>query len=90
MTLGTLNINKVVERFGADAEDYPEIRIVVAQGEEDITIKISDEGGGIARSGMPLIWTYMYTTAENPQLKQDEDGRSDFFAPLAGYGYGIS
>jgi hypothetical protein len=31
---------------------------------------------------MPLIWTYMYTTAENPLMAED---RSDFFAPMAGF-----
>lgn len=73
---------KVVERYGPDYHEYPEIRIILAQGNEDITIKISDEGGGIARSGIPLIWTYMYTTAENPAL---HDGKGDFNAPMAGY-----
>lgn len=61
---------------------------VFAEGKEDITIKISDEGGGIARSGMPLIWSYMYTTAQNPLL-DDNFNKSDFKAPLAGFGYGL-
>ncbi|KAI8906442.1 mitochondrial branched-chain alpha-ketoacid dehydrogenase kinase-domain-containing protein [Gorgonomyces haynaldii] len=81
------SLRAVVEQYGLDVE-YPEIRIVVAQGNEDITIKVSDEGGGIPRSGMPLIWTYMYTTAEKPLLEEDNQ-RSDFRAPLAGYGYGL-
>lgn len=37
-------------------------RLVVAEGGEDVTIKVSDEGGGIPRSGMPSIWTYLYST----------------------------
>ncbi|KAI8818557.1 mitochondrial branched-chain alpha-ketoacid dehydrogenase kinase-domain-containing protein [Fimicolochytrium jonesii] len=81
------SLRAVVETYGVDADSWPEIKIVVAEGKEDITIKISDEGGGIPRSGMPLIWTYMYTTAENPLL--DTDGGGDFRAPLAGYGYGL-
>ncbi|KAJ3283296.1 hypothetical protein HK104_010450 [Borealophlyctis nickersoniae] len=81
------SLRAVVERYGVDADEWPEIKVVVAEGKEDITIKISDEGGGIPRSGMPLIWTYMYTTAENPLA--GEGGRSDFRAPLAGYGYGL-
>ncbi len=34
----------------------PKIRIIIADGEknEDVALKISDEGGGIARSGMDL------------------------------------
>ncbi|KAJ3276592.1 hypothetical protein HDV01_004125 [Terramyces sp. JEL0728] len=80
------SMRAIVERFGEDQDEYPEIKVVIAEGKEDITIKISDEGGGIPRSGMPLIWTYMYTTAEKPIM---EDGGGDFKAPLAGYGYGL-
>jgi pyruvate dehydrogenase kinase 2/3/4 len=54
----------VVERFGREGVDgngtYPPIKVIVVEGNEDITIKISDEGGGIPRSAIPLIWTYMY------------------------------
>ncbi|KAJ3154728.1 hypothetical protein HDU89_007968 [Geranomyces variabilis] len=82
------SLRAVVERHGVDCDEWPDIKVVVAEGKEDITIKISDEGGGIPRSGMPLIWTYMYTTAENP-LVEDTDSRSDFRAPMAGYGYGL-
>lgn len=54
------SLRAVVERFGEDYEgEYPPIKVVVAAGKEDITIKISDEGGGIPRSAIPLIWTYM-------------------------------
>jgi pyruvate dehydrogenase kinase 2/3/4 len=49
---------------------------------------VSDEGGGIPRSGMPRVWTYMYTTAKLPSAAED-DLRSDFKAPMAGFGYGL-
>lgn len=39
-------------------------RLVVAEGGEDVTIKVSDEGGGIPRSGLASIWTYLYSTAK--------------------------
>lgn len=29
-----------------------------------MTIKVSDEGGGIPRSGLASIWTYLYSTAK--------------------------
>lgn len=66
------SMRAVVERYNDLDDDFPEIRLVVAEGAEDITIKISDEGGGIPRSGMPLIWTYMYTTANRPQMEGDD------------------
>lgn len=38
------SMRAVVERFGQDEDDYPEIKVVIAEGKEDITIKVSDEG----------------------------------------------
>ena len=85
------SLRAVVERFGVDAEGrqgYPPIKVVVVEGKEDITIKISDEGGGIPRRAIPLIWTYMYTTMEGQGIDQDF-ASSDFKAPMAGFGYGL-
>lgn len=68
-------------------ESPPAIRLVIAEGAEDVTIKLSDEGGGIARSGMPRIWTYLYSTAKSPLPDMDPgDGGP---VVLAGYGYGL-
>lgn len=83
------SLRAVVERYGADAEDrFPPIKVIVVEGKEDITVKISDEGGGIPRSAIPLIWTYMYTTMEGQNIDQDFQA-SDFKAPMAGFGYGL-
>lgn len=83
------SLRAVVERHGADKEDFPVTKVIVAEGKEDITIKISDEGGGIPRSAIPLVWTYMYTTVDQtPNLDPDFD-KSDFKAPMAGFGYGL-
>ncbi|KAG6877459.1 hypothetical protein C0992_009933 [Termitomyces sp. T32_za158] len=83
------SLRAVVERFGLGEDTvYPAIKVVVVEGNEDITIKISDEGGGISRSAIPLIWTYMYTTMEGQGIDQDFQA-SDFKAPMAGFGYGL-
>lgn len=83
------SLRAVVERYGVENEDnYPPIKVVVVEGKEDITIKISDEGGGIPRSAMPQIWTYMYTTMQDsPDM--DTAAQNDFKAPMAGFGYGL-
>ena len=49
-----------VEYHGVDA-DYPPIKVVIADGSdnEDVIIKVSDEGGGIPRSNMRRIWSYV-------------------------------
>jgi len=82
------SLRAIVERHGADNEVFPPIKVVVVEGKEDITIKISDEGGGIPRSAIPLIWTYMYTTMESQGIDSNFQA-SDFKAPMAGFGYGL-
>lgn len=85
------SLRAVVERFGTQDESrLPPIKVIVVEGKEDITIKISDEGGGIPRSAIPLIWTYMYTTMDLGEHGVEENLRdSDFKAPMAGFGYGL-
>lgn len=69
---------------------FPPVRLIVAEGNEDITIKISDEGGGIARSAVPLVWTYLYTTMEDTPDLDASYNKTDFRAPMAGFGYGLA
>ncbi|CCX32079.1 mitochondrial branched-chain alpha-ketoacid dehydrogenase kinase-domain-containing protein [Pyronema domesticum] len=83
------SLRAVVETHGSDSEEFPPIKVIVADGKEDITIKISDEGGGIPRSAIPLVWTYMYTTVESEPSIEPDFNKSDFKAPMAGFGYGL-
>ncbi|CAI7926082.1 unnamed protein product [Closterium sp. NIES-54] len=48
--------------------------------------QISDEGGGIPRSGLPRIWTYLYSTARSPAAG---GALQDTPSIMAGYGYGL-
>eukprot|EP01136_Pigoraptor_vietnamica_P044353 Opistho-1_new@20993 len=82
------SMRAVVEHHGPDAVRYPKVRVVLAKGEEDLTIKVSDEGGGIPRSGMSQIFTYLYTTATPPPIEGDASTDMNH-APLAGFGYGL-
>ncbi|KAK9465849.1 mitochondrial branched-chain alpha-ketoacid dehydrogenase kinase-domain-containing protein [Lipomyces arxii] len=83
------SLRAVVETHGSEAEEFPPVKLIVAEGKEDITIKISDEGGGIPRSAMPLVWTYMYTTVQSTPSLDPDFSKSDFKAPMAGFGYGL-
>ena len=83
------SLRAVVETHGAEKEDFPVTKVIVAEGKEDITIKISDEGGGIPRSAIPLVWTYMYTTVDTTPELDPGFNASDFKAPMAGFGYGL-
>ncbi|XP_070547106.1 pyruvate dehydrogenase (acetyl-transferring) kinase isozyme 2, mitochondrial-like [Ptychodera flava] len=74
----------VVEHHGTASIDYPPLEILVCEGENDVTIKLSDKGGGIPRHQIDLLFHYMYSTAPTPP----QPG-STVTAPLAGYGYGL-
>lgn len=57
-------------------------------------IKISDEGGGIPRSHMNKIWSYLFTTAPTDTLDRfviSDSNSSDFnvSSPMSGLGYGL-
>lgn len=48
-----------VEHHGAKREaDLPPIRITLARGREDVTIRVAGRGGGIARSEMKKVFRY--------------------------------
>jgi pyruvate dehydrogenase kinase 2/3/4 len=51
------SMRATVEWHGVDA-DYPPIKVVIADSDsnEDVVIKVSDEGGGIPRSNTKKIW----------------------------------
>ncbi|KAF2173046.1 hypothetical protein M409DRAFT_62675 [Zasmidium cellare ATCC 36951] len=83
------SLRAVVETHGQDKEEFPVTQVIVSEGREDITIKISDEGGGIPRSAIPLVWTYMYTTVDQTPNLDPDFNKSDFKAPMAGFGYGL-
>ncbi|KAJ1721270.1 [Pyruvate dehydrogenase (acetyl-transferring)] kinase isozyme 2 [Coemansia erecta] len=42
----------------------PMIKLVMSSGDEDVTFKVSDEGGGIPLSQMDAIWSYLKTTKD--------------------------
>ncbi|KAK8706433.1 hypothetical protein V6N13_049999 [Hibiscus sabdariffa] len=83
------SLRAVQERYMDSDRVAPPIRIIVTEGIEDVTIKVSDEGGGIPRSGLPKIFTYLYSTAKNPLDECSDLGTSDTVATMAGYGYGL-
>jgi pyruvate dehydrogenase kinase 2/3/4 len=39
------SLRATVETHGAECENFPPIKVIVAEGSDDITIKISDEVG---------------------------------------------
>lgn len=74
----------VMEHKGSSSYDYPQIKVMVTKGKKDVTIKVSDQGGGIPRNKIGRLFNYMYSTAPNPPKPG-----STTIPPLAGYGYGL-
>ncbi|VEU34555.1 unnamed protein product [Pseudo-nitzschia multistriata] len=64
------SMRATVEWHGSDA-DFPPIKVIIADGSdnEDVVIKVSDEGGGIPRSNVEKIWSYLFTTAD-PSIQE--------------------
>ncbi|XAR49756.1 [Pyruvate dehydrogenase (acetyl-transferring)] kinase [Bertholletia excelsa] len=81
------SLRAVHEQFMNLDEVSPPIEITVAGGLEDVTIRVSDKGGGIPRSDLPRIFTYLYSTAENPPTEGVDFNTN--IVPLAGYGFGL-
>ncbi|CAE7028093.1 PDK [Symbiodinium natans] len=53
----------VVERHAEGFDDLlPAIHCHIVHGNEDVTIRVSDEGGGIARDKLPNIWKCLGVT----------------------------
>ncbi|XP_050358677.1 pyruvate dehydrogenase (acetyl-transferring) kinase, mitochondrial [Nymphalis io] len=61
----------------------PPIQVNLVRGREDVSVKMSDKGGGIPRSVSDLLFKYMYSTAPQPSKSDSHT------VPLAGYGYGL-
>ncbi|KAM9041964.1 pyruvate dehydrogenase kinase, isozyme 3 isoform X2 [Balaenoptera ricei] len=77
------SMRATVELYEDRKEGYPAVKTLVTLGKEDLSIKISDLGGGVPLRKIDRLFNYMYSTAPRPSL---EPTRA---APLAGFGYGL-
>jgi len=68
-----------------DVLELPTVKALVVKSKDDVSIKISDRGGGIRRCETDQLFTYMYTTAPAPPTTTGGAGS----APMAGLGYGL-
>lgn len=76
------SMRATIETKKKNVLEVPDIHVLIAKGEHDVTIKISDQGGGISRNITDNLFHYLYSTAPRPSVHQSK-------APLAGYGYGL-
>uniref|UniRef100_A0A915CQM2 Protein-serine/threonine kinase n=1 Tax=Ditylenchus dipsaci TaxID=166011 RepID=A0A915CQM2_9BILA len=66
----------------ARADQLPEIKVMVILGNENLSIKVSDQGGGVPQRKLDHLFHYLYSTAPQPRRNQSS-------TPFAGYGYGL-
>ncbi|CAH0490383.1 unnamed protein product [Peronospora farinosa] len=69
-------------------EGLPPVEIVICVGSEDLTIKVSDEGGGVPRSRWNKLWRYDYTTSL-PYPPIDSNTYHSYRQHYSGGGYGL-
>ncbi|XP_044179301.1 pyruvate dehydrogenase (acetyl-transferring) kinase isozyme 2, mitochondrial-like isoform X2 [Acropora millepora] len=55
----------VVEQTGENLNSPP-IKILITKGKQDLTVKISDQGGGIPKCKIDQVFEYHYTSAREP------------------------
>ncbi|XP_078333067.1 pyruvate dehydrogenase (acetyl-transferring) kinase isozyme 2, mitochondrial-like isoform X1 [Crassostrea virginica] len=72
------NAMRAVVEYHRDKFELPKLQIIVAKGKQDLTIKLSDQGGGVPYQDQDKLFQYMYSTAPRPQYTGQE-------SPLAGY-----
>jgi len=76
-----------------ELDELPFIRCRIFKTKDDITIKISDRGGGINRVRRGKIFKYMYSTAPKVELPHGGGsygaGLSADKLPMHGLGYGL-
>ncbi|XP_061411720.1 pyruvate dehydrogenase (acetyl-transferring) kinase isozyme 2, mitochondrial-like [Lethenteron reissneri] len=77
------SMRATVEHHDALGTAYPTIKVMVSLGKEDLSIKVSDRGGGVPLRKIERLFNYMYSTAPRPHI---DTARA---APLAGFGYGL-
>ncbi|XP_073680964.1 pyruvate dehydrogenase kinase, isozyme 3b [Garra rufa] len=78
------SMRAIVELYEDSNEGLPPVKAMVTLGKEDLSIKISDKGGGVPLRKIDRLFNYMYSTAPTPRLDPSQTA-----VPLAGFGYGL-
>lgn len=101
-----------VEHFGArrgslaleKSADFPAVQVFVAEGPSELTIRISDAGGGLSQTEKEKVFEYGYTTVTDLVGERGEEavseqlflgnvlsdsGPSAHESPMAGLGFGL-
>uniref|UniRef100_A0A8C5UVJ5 Protein-serine/threonine kinase n=1 Tax=Microcebus murinus TaxID=30608 RepID=A0A8C5UVJ5_MICMU len=99
------SMRATVELYEDKKEGYPAVKTLVTLGKEDLSIKISDLGGGVPLRKIDRLFNYMYSTAPRPSLEPSRAAPLNLFCSCvngphtkhvsicayltAGFGYGL-
>ena len=84
------NSMRATMEFHEEADTVPEIEVHIVKSSHDISIKISDQGGGISRTVAENVFLYLYTSATRVKLSGgDMGGTTSTATPMHGLGYGL-
>lgn len=64
--------------LNGDAKTLPPIRVVVVKGAENVTIKITDQGGGLPRSAMRKLWMFAHTSDLSDKTMDSRESQTKF------------
>jgi pyruvate dehydrogenase kinase 2/3/4 len=72
----------IIEFHGEASKTYPNVQTLIVKGKEDLSIRITDFGGGIPHAKLPQVFKYMYSTAPRPAISSDVYDTTSTQAPL--------
>jgi len=70
-----------VEHYWDKKDKLPPIKVIICQADDDFSIKISDQGGGIDRETVEKLFFYLYSTES--KYSTEDDQRLGYGLPLA-------
>ncbi|ORX97834.1 alpha-ketoacid dehydrogenase kinase [Basidiobolus meristosporus CBS 931.73] len=84
------NSLRATVEFHSSEQTLPPLKLIMADGGEDVSFKLSDQGGGIPLSAMPRLWSYVYSEPQGDDSVQISGEVNDYVdRPLSGFGHGL-
>jgi hypothetical protein len=63
------SIQAVTERFKNSPEKPPPIEVLICEAPQHVIIRVSDQGGGVAREMLPYLWSFSKGPRTESQLR---------------------
>jgi len=75
--------------FDKRQDALPPIQVAIFSGEDEVTIKVIDQGGGIPPEKLAHVWKYAYTTVKADDTHDGIGSLGAESKPMAGEGFGL-